>query len=386
MHDLMEVLQQTKTELSGFIARGQSELGRATKDVKNLTARLDQMEVARAMAGSGQPGGGRPDLVKRIWDDGDFGALRIKGRGKAILAFPDLGVREVKTAITSAAVGSATSGVLVPQRVPGVVPEARRQLYLRDLLTIYPCGNNAVDYVKVNTGISDASPQVEASDKYENALTFTTVSALVRTIATWIPATRQVLEDFSALRSAIEGALMYAVLKEEEDQLLSGDNTGQNLNGLITQAQAFDTGLLIAADGWEKVDIIARACQQLAADSEIAPDFVALHPNDFWGIRLTKDNQGRYIFGDPAGPAPANLFGLRVVESSGITPATFLVGNSSPAAAAIYERLGLVVEISTEHSDYFTKNMVAIRAEERIALVVFRPNAFVTGSLNTSPA
>ncbi len=384
MSDLMEVLQQTKAELSSFISRAQSELGRTTKDLKSLTGRMDLLEVNRAMARQGNPGG-QPDLARKMWEAAEFGEIRKKGRGHCIMRFDDLPL-EWKTTITSGAVGSGTSGVLMPQRAEGIVPAARRRLTIRDLLTTYPVGANAIDYVKVNADISDASPQTEASDKFENALTFTTATALIRTIATWIPASRQVLEDFEALRAFVEGSLAYAVRKEEEDQLLSGDNTGQNLNGLISQAQAFDTALLIASDGWEKVDIIARACQQIAADNELLPDFVVLHPTDYWGIRLTKDNQGRYIFGNPDGPAPATLFGLHVVETSGISAGVFLTGNSSPAAAAIYERAGLTVEISTEHSDYFVKNMVAIRAEERIALVVFRPNTFVTGTLDTSPA
>ena len=44
------------------------------------------------------------------------------------------------------------------------------------------------------------------------------------------------------------------------------------------------------------------------------------------------------------------------------------------------------VEVSTEHQDFFTKNLVAVRAEKRLALVVKRPNSFVTGSFTTSPA
>lgn len=56
----------------------------------------------------------------------------------------------------------------------------------------------------------------------------------------------------------------------------------------------------------------------------------------------------------------------------------FLVGGFRQAAQ-VFDREQAVVEISTEDSDNFRKNMVTIRAEERIALQVTRPEAFVHG-------
>jgi HK97 family phage major capsid protein len=220
-----------------------------------------------------------------------------------------------------------------------------------------------------------------------SAVTFTTGTALVRTIATWIPATRQILEDFGELYGFLMANLPFAVNREEELQILSGDNTGQNLNGLITQAQNFDTSLLVASAGWNRIDIIGRAIQQVQADNELRPSFIVMHPDDWWSIRLTKDSYGRYVLGDPQAPmANPNLFGLNVVVTTNITTGTFLIGVGSPVASEIRDRSGMTVEISTEHSTYFTENKVAIRAEKRLALVVFRPNSFVTGSFTTSPA
>lgn len=294
---------------------------------------------------------------------------------------------ERKTLIDSTAVGSSTSGILPIDRTPGIVLDARQELTIRNVLTARPTSMAQIDFIKVNAAMAKASPQVEGSAKLENAVTFTTATALVRTIATWIPATRQILEDFSELMGFLMANLPFAVNREEELQILSGDNTGQNLNGLITQAQSFDTTLLVASAGWNRLDIIGRAIQQVQADNELTPSFVVLHPNDWWSMRLTKDSYGRYILGDPQGPmVNPNIFGLRVVVTSNITSGTFLIGVSSPVASEIRDRMGMQVEISTEHSTYFTENKVAIRAEKRLALVVFRPNSFVTGTFTTSPS
>ena len=314
-------------------------------------------------------------------------------KGSAYITFekglPEL---EQKTTVTSTALSTsgndyATSGVMNYDRVPGIVMPARRKLFIQDLLTEVPTRLPKIDYVKIENDIGEASPQVEGEAKYENAMTFTTAEASVRTIATWIPATKQILEDFEGLEAILRQSLVYAVRKEEEDQILTGDNTGENLNGLITQATAFDTGLLVAGDGWEYADMVGRAIQQIEVTNEAEPDFVALNPAIWWGIRLQKSDDGSYIYGNPTNGASAfQLFGLTVVRSNALSSTQFLVGSSAPTNAVIRRRLGIEVEISTEHSDFFVKNKVAIRAESRLALVVFRAGAFIKGTFTQSPA
>jgi HK97 family phage major capsid protein len=239
---------------------------------------------------------------------------------------------------------------------------------------------------KVTTPMSIGSPVAEASVKPENSVPFQSVSEKVRLIATWIPATRQVLDDFTELMGFLQSTVPYYIDLEEELQLLGGDNTGENLHGLIPQAASFNSALLpSAAKGWNKIDVIATAIRQINAAKEIDPTFVIMHTNDWWDIRLTKDGFGRYILGDPQVAVRPNIFTLDVVPTTSIAQGTFLVGSGSPVAAEIRDRMEMQVEISTEHSDYFTRNLIAVRAEKRLALITKRANSFVSGSFSTSP-
>ena len=59
----------------------------------------------------------------------------------------------------------------------------------------------------------------------------------------------------------------------------------------------------------------------------------------------------------------------------------FLVGNFQ-MAAMLWDREDAVVDISTEDRDNFIKNMVTIRAEERLGLEVSRPEALIYGDFD----
>ncbi|QEE28575.1 phage major capsid protein [Terriglobus albidus] len=354
--------------------------------LEELQKQVDFLDIKLAEKHSADISG--PSFSEKLKENEDVARLLRdrKGVARINLSGKDFADFERKTTITSAAVGQAVSGVLQIDRIPGITQEARQVLKVRDLLSAAPTSMQVVDFVKVNTPMNIASPVVEASTKPENAVTFTSVSEKVRTIATWIPATKQILDDFVELNSFIGSTLPYYVNLEEELQLLSGDNTGENLHGLITQASSFNTGLLSPTKGWNKIDIVGRAIQQITASKELDPTFIILHPNDWFEMRLTKDSFGRYILGDPQTNARPSLFGLDVVYTTSITNGTFLVGSGSPIASQIRDRMEMQVEISTEHQDYFVKNLVAVRAEKRLVLVVKRPASYVTGTFSSSPA
>lgn len=367
--------------------------------ITKLQTQVDALDVKLAQKNISDASQG-PTLVKTFRENESVQRLLKDRSGKAIVQLKGneiaelMGRKDIISGTTSGSaggdtlnpVGAATSGVLQIDRIPGITPEARQVLKIRDLFSARPTTMQVVDFVKVSSPLSIASPVPEASTKPENSLTFESVSEKVRLLATWIPATKQVLDDFVELMGFIQSALPYYVNLEEELQLLSGDNTGENLHGLLAQAAAFNSALLPTAKaGWNKIDVVATAIRQINDAKELDPTFCVLHTNDWWDIRLTKDGFGRYILGDPQIAVRPNIFGLDVVPTTSIPSGTFLVGSGSPVAAEIRDRMEMQVAISTEHSDYFVRNLVAIRAEKRLALITKRVNSYVTGTFTTSP-
>ena len=392
--ELQQQLTELITEQKKFVETANGEfktLGTVTTETK---AKLDAIQsqvdaIDKKMAERHTGNTEEPNLADTLKANDAIARMVKDGSGRASIQLKGADVArlfERKTTITSSAVGVATSGVLQIDRIAGITQEARQALTVRDLLTARPTAMQVVDFVKVNAPMKIASPQVEASDKAENAVTFTSASEKVRTIATWIPATKQILADFGELAGYLNSTLPYYVNLEEELQLLSGDGSGENLHGLIPQASAFSTSLLSASAGWTKLDIIGRAIQQIEVAKEIPPSFVVLNPKDWWDIRLTKDQYGRYILGDPQIPMTRpQIFGLDLVSTTSISSGTFLAGSGNAVASEIRDRMEMQIEISTEHSDYFVKNLVAVRAEKRVALIVKRAASYITGTFTTSP-
>jgi HK97 family phage major capsid protein len=288
----------------------------------------------------------------------------------------------MKTTITSAA-GSG-GDLITPQR-DMTVTMPRRRLYVRDLLPVINVTSGSVEYPKQSTRTNAAAMVAEGGSKPESAYAFDLVSAPIRTIAHWVPASRQVLDDAPQLQGIIDEELIYGLKLKEDAQLLLGDGTGQNLHGLVPQATAFSAPIVLTAAGnLTKIDIIGLALLQ-ATLADYEPDGIVLHPSDWMDIRLTKDDEGNYLFGPPGTVVPPVLFGLPVVPTSSIGADDFLVGEFR-RAATLYDRWQARVEVSTEHSDFFVKNLVAILAEERIGLGAKRPDALITGDFTTALA
>ncbi len=188
---------------------------------------------------------------------------------------------------------------------------------------------------------------------------------------------RSPFEDVAGLEALIDSEMRFGVQLAEETQVVAGDGTGQNLLGLIPQAQAFSPPFAIQDEN--PLDRILLAIAQ-AQQARLPVDGVLVNDLNWAQMISLKDSQGRYLAGSSGGPfgsIPNLLWQVRVVPTPSIAEGEAIVG-SFGLGARLYDRMGGVeVLVSTEDSDNFRKNMVTIRAEERVALTISRPESFV---------
>jgi HK97 family phage major capsid protein len=372
---IKEAIDKAESDIKNFGKISDEVKAELTKQVEAAAAmqgRLSNIEQALAALKTEPNKAKRQTLGQAVLNDAKFKAW-LGETGST----PSGKIRvEIKNAVTELGSGEGAAGeIIIPQRIPGWVTPPNRILTIRDLLPAGRTTSNAVDFVQETGFTNSAAPVAEGAQKPESSLEFTLRTAPVRTIAHWLQASKQVLEDIPQLESYINTRLTYGLKLVEEEQLLAGDGTGQNLLGLIPQATPYDRTRSKVGD--TRIDIVRRAMTQLRL-SQYQPDAVVLHPTDWEDIELTKNSLGSYIWANPRGLLGPTLWGLPVVESTSLAPGEFLVG-AFKIAAQIWDRDDVQVDISTEDRDNFIKNMVTIRVEERLALVVYRPESFIFG-------
>jgi len=267
-----------------------------------------------------------------------------------------------------------------------------RPLMLRDLVTAGQTTSDTIEYVRV-TGITNAAaPVAEATSsgpqtvsgaalvnavgggyKPESALTTVKVTTPVRTIAHWIPVTKRALSDAAQMMTLIDNFLQYGLEEELEDQMIAGDNTGENLEGLANVS-----GVQVqAASGTDLLATLRKAKTKIRVTGRSVPNGYVMHPNDVERLDLLSDNEKRYYFGGPSGsgmPGNSPLWNLPVIESEATPSGTAYVGDWKKSI--LWDRQQSTITTTDSHGDFFVRNLVAILAEMRAAFGVIQPSAF----------
>jgi HK97 family phage major capsid protein len=358
-------------ELSELVKTGLAEIKQRTLDL--------EQKVAHKPGGEGEP---QKSIGQMFANSEQLKAmLQMKTYNSAPVSVPSLR----KATIVNA---SGQNQPLVPvDRIPGITFAPEQRLTIRDLIPVLRTSSNSIEWIKELVFTNNAGPQGSAQSpgtvedgnpKPESGITFELNTTAVITLAHWIPASRQVLSDAPYLQDYIDMRLRYGLKLEEEDEILNGNGTAGQLNGLVNQATAFTGG----GTNQTRIDTLLRAMTQVRL-SFYEPNGVVLHPSDWQEVLLAKDTTGRYLFADPHNMEEPRIWGKPVVETPSQSIGQFLVG-AFDRAAQIVDREDASVRVSDQHADFFTRNLIAILCEERLAVLVTRPAALVKGAMTTA--
>ena len=293
---------------------------------------------------------------------------------------------DAKDLVTGTSATSAGAAVRNDAYAPITDLIGQRELTVADLVTQGATTSDTVEYVRVTGKTNNASPVVEASaasgtwgQKPESALALEVVSTTVKTIAHWMPMTKRAASDAPQVRTLVDNFLRYGLDEELEDQILNGAGSGENFTGILNSSPQ-TTG----STGTD-IDAIVDAIRKVRVTGRRRPTAVVMHPNDWFSTSflLAKSGDGtnsaaNYLIGDPRASVDQlnQLWGLRVVVTEAMTENTALVGDFRQAV--LWRREGVSLAVSDSHSDYFTRNLLAILAEMRAAFGVLDSEAFCT--------
>lgn len=272
--------------------------------------------------------------------------------------------------------------IVAPDRLPGIDAQPKQRLFIRDLIAPGRTESNTIYWVQQTGFTNNAKVVPENTTKPYSDIAFAEKITPVRTIAHLFKAAKQILDDMPQLQSTIDAELRYGLKYVEEQEILFGDGTGAHLDGIVPQASAYAAAFSVEQQNG--IDDLRLAMLQAQLARFPASGHV-LHFTDWAKIELSKDTLGRYILANPAALTGPTLWGLPVVATEAAAFLGKFLTGAFNAGAQIFDREDANVVISTENVDDFEKNMISIRCEERLALAVKRPEAFIYGTF-TAPA
>lgn len=374
LNEVKEIAEKALASSNAFTSSEKEKADIALTELNEAKSRLDEIEqkMTRSIA--------REEHIKSLGEqytesDG-FKEMSVSPQMKSSYS---MSVKADITGSTTDSAGSAGAAI-APNRLAGVQSLPQQRLTIRDLLTPGSTDSPLISFIQETGFTNNAKPVAEGNLKPQSDIKLTEKDISTIVIAHWFRASKQILSDFSQLRSMIDERLIYGLKLVEERQLLNGDGTSGNLNGLITQASAFVTpNGLKTPTPTTSIDTLRIAMLQAALAEYPATSHV-LNDIDWAGIEMLKDSEGRYIIGNPQGNLSPTLWGLPVVTTQAISAGKFLTG-AFKMGAQVFDQWASRIEVGFQNDD-FTTNKVTILAEERLALAVYRPEAFVYGSIN----
>jgi len=403
----MQDIKEIKSLIEGLEGMNDVQAWADRPAGESVGQKADAQAFAAEVADAVRKGASAKSLGELFIESDEFKALQGGHNGANMPSpwqlktsdFTGYNQKDVYSALPSGTPGSF--GTI--QRDP-IVDQPTRTRRVRDLFPARTTTAAVIEYFRMlgfttpgSTATNAASSVAERSGsafglKPQSSMQFIGEQAPVRTLAHWEAAHRNVLADEPQLRSIIDNELMYGLRLEEDDQILNGDGTGENLTGILqtsdVQTYAWSDGNYDASNAAltdKKVDAIRRAAT-LSFLAYYEPTGVVMHPNDWEEIELSKDANGQYLVAvSVAMGGEPRIWRIPVIETPAIAEGTALVG-AFGTGAQLYDREQASIRISEQHSDFFVRNAIVVLAEQRLALAVKRPEAFVKVSFDAAPS
>jgi HK97 family phage major capsid protein len=380
MTSVMKGLDAIEAKLKAWDDKAAGELAAVGKVAHDTKTALDaigtqQRELADRLLAVEQKGVAKKDDAPAMTS---WGEQFVKSARYADFAGGHM--NKLRVEVKNTLVGSDTN--VAPDRRTNIVAGAFLPFSMEALLPSTTTTSNAIEFTKENAFTNSAAEAAEGAAKGESALTWTLVNMPISTVAHWIKISKQLAADAPALAAYVNTRMAYGVNQKVDTQLVVGDGTAPNISGTYDTGNYTAHGIANAALGstLKKLVLFRQIMATLYAAGYPA-DAIVLNPAD-WAtieIELMTTAAGQTLYSVNEG-GQARLFGVPVIQAIGMAADTFQIGRFSEAYM-VYNREGVVVEMSDSDSDNFTKNLITLRAERRLALATEKPAAVRGGDL-----
>jgi HK97 family phage major capsid protein len=365
-----EIESSLKSEIDNLSAEFLAKHEEATK-------RMDSFEVSQKKAtASERPTSFKGSLIKSI-NDGAIESL-LKGNSNAAKFEMKAGDMTMANAYTGVVAGETV--------IPDFKFDPSRSVHIRNLIPNGSTDAQTIRFPKESAYDDGAAATAQGSTLGQSDFDITATSVNVEKIGTFMRITEEMLADTPQLTSYLSARVPGKVLSIEDNEILNGDGSSPNLDGLFTDGAAFDTtsggAFYQSVESANEYDVLVAACNQLALSNYTASS-ILLNPTDMHKIALLKATTNEYLRNQIYSGLVPTIMGVPVTVNTAVTAGKFLVGDLNQATQ-LWIRDNVSVEFSREDSTNFRDGFVTVKVSERVALTNYQPNAIVQGTFSTA--
>ena len=294
----------------------------------------------------------------------------VKGNQREALVFDLKNAVVIGNDNTIEAVGSASNYSLTENT--GIISQIRKRVltYLQNVSTgqiakPYAMWIEELDEQGAPIFIGEKDSKTQISVRYEER------QKQAKKIAVYSKVSTEFMDDLPQLISFLQTNMMRRVDIATENQLFTGDNIGDNLQGSVSYASAYTGGTLAGtvsnATAWDAV--LGLITQVKEANGVVSGVFVT--SGAYAQLLSEKDLEGRYIL--PPGVlfnAQGQLvaWGVRLIETNSTLGGNDFMGGDLSVINVRF-RQGMRIQIGLDGND-FTNNVKTILLEQRLVQFV----------------
>lgn len=286
---------------------------------------------------------------------------------------------------------SGLSSLVPPQIVPALPPAWPANL----VDVIVAAGavirvSGPVSVVRVSQGgaegFGDFQVVGEGGTKPEQPTpTLTTVSISPQFIAGIFAISNSMLRppQLDVTQQLIDRFWQRALYRVLEREIIGGTGSSTAIEGILDNASILTYNQPAdASDNAQELDAVSiLRGMALVEDNLQVPRYLISRPSVKYRVIRQLATTREFIVGS----WPQELRDVTWVLSPAVPDNTIIVADINPETLALFEYQGVSITFSTEHADFFARNLTAVRVEWEGNFLTLRPTAFCRVNLAANP-
>lgn len=270
----------------------------------------------------------------------------------------------IKANVTRSSIATTNEVMMID----GIGQLSRKQRSLYDVCTKLPVpdGNTQgiVHYVDWDEGttVKAAAMVAEGATFPESTAAFKGYTLPLRKVGDTLPVTDEFFQDEVMAAAELDMFVTQNVESKIDDQLINGDNTGQNLKGLITSVPTY-TAVASGITGANIYDLIVKVRSSISVPggNKYSQFSAVMNQNSVDLLVLKKDSTNNYLF------APDHPIYKMIVVDNNVADNVLVVGDFR--YARIYEKAGVELSKGLQGTQ-FAADLSTLKARKRLLFLI----------------